>query len=283
MSEIYADVYFFINFAMDFICLYITSLISSRKTSIFRLALGGFFGGAYSIFALLLLNGRSGVIITLFAALLICFCTFFNGKDLKGIFPSFLVFTAVSFFMGGALTYIYSYLGRLFGGVQAGNSRSFLLLPASALCALFSFITSRISKKAFKGHRVGIKIITSRTLEFSALVDSGNLLHDPISGLPVIILSKKASLNFVKSGIFTPSEVIKYPEVSKKIRLIPFKSAWASKDGEKGEESSILTSFIPEGGVAVSGIKRECCVAFSHSESFSGADALLPASLFGDI
>ena len=108
-------------------------------------------------------------------------------------------------------------------------------------------------------------------MEFSALVDSGNLLREPIGGLPVVILSEKASRVYIKKGEISPGSAIEYPEIGKEIRIIPMNGAGGA---------GILTGFIPKGGVTVGGNTKKCCVAFSKTQSFNGCEALLPYVLF---
>jgi hypothetical protein len=189
---------------------------------------------------------------------------------MRAAFFSAFLFISVSFFMGGALTYLYSFLGKYLRSRGNSSDSSFLLLPASLLCGAFSYIVSKISKKSISAKKYEIQIITSKKQSFTALCDSGNLLCEPIGGLPVIILSKKASLTYISSGIFTPTEALNYPEISKKIRIIPVKGAVSG---------AILTGFIPNGGVCVEGEAKSCCVAFSDNLDFDGCECLLPSVL----
>ncbi len=270
MSEIYADIFFLINFSMDFICLFLTGLILGKKTKIRRFVLGAALGGVYSVISLFIdLSSPLRFIITILSAFIICFSVFGNFHSPKNVlFPTFL-FISVSFFMGGALTYLYSSLGKYFTKAQSEQDLSILLLPASLICGVLSYVVSRISQKRLSAKRFDIVVVTEKECCFSALCDSGNLLCEPISRLPVIILSKKASLNYIKSGIFTPYEAAKYPEVSGKIRIIPAKSAFSQ---------GMLTGFIPQ-GVLIEGKTKKCCIAFSENEDFGGCDCLVPTVL----
>ena len=179
------------------------------------------------------------------------------------------MFVAISFFMGGSLTYLYSFFGGIFKG--DGDDLSFLLLPCAFVFGGISFLLSRISEKKRKVLKTRIRVNTGISLGFSALVDSGNLLREPIGGLPVVILSKKASGNYVKSGNISPASVLECAEMPGDIRIIPVTGAGYS---------GVLTGFIPKGGVTVGKDTKKCCVAFSDTESFDGCEALLPSVLF---
>ena len=270
MNEIYGDVYFFVNFSMDLVCLYITCLILRKKTGIGRLALGAAFGAAYSLFTLFLpFNVALRFMLTFFVAFFICFLSFFEKEDPRNfIFPSF-VFIAISFFMGGSLTYLYSFLGGVFK--SEGDDLSILLLPCAMLFGIASFLLSRISEKKRSVFKTRIKVNTGIVREFSALVDTGNLLREPIGGLPVVILSEKASRAYIKNGNFSLVSAAEYPEIGKEIRIIPMNGAGVS---------GILTGFVPREGVTVGGNTKKCCVAFSDTKTFGGCEALLPYVLF---
>lgn len=269
MSEIYADIYFLINFSMDFICLFLTGIILGKRIRIPRIILGAAIGGVYSLLNLCLdFADPFRVIITVFAAFIMCFSSFGGtGAYKEIIFPTFL-YISVSFFMGGALTYLYSALGKYFA--PSSQDFSILLIPASLICGFLSYIISKKAKKRLSAKKFEIEIVTSKKHKFSAFCDSGNLLREPVGGFPVIILSKKASLNYITCGIFTPEEALKYPEVSEKIRIIPAKSAFSG---------GILVGFIPKGGVNIENRNLSCCVAFSENADFDGCDCLVPAIL----
>lgn len=271
MSEIYGDLYFLINFSMDLICLYLTGAILRLKLSLKRLIFSALLGGLYSLLALFIKGGSFfSFLLTLITAFVLCFCAFFKKGGARIYALSTLLFFAISFFMGGALTYIYSAIGRLMPPL-AFEGPSVLLLPCSIICALLSFVLSRISERRISGKRVEITVITDRSKHsFSAFVDTGNLLCEPMSALPVVILSCESSKKYVFRGIFTPEEVLQYPEVKGSIRIIPVKST---------SGSGTLVGFIPSGGVMIGDRVKKCCVAFSDTESFNGAQSLLPSTL----
>ncbi len=270
MNEIYGDIYFFVNFSMDLVCLYITCLILRKNTGIGRLIMGAAFGAFYSLLTLFFsFDLTLRFTMTFLVAFVICFLSFFEKQNPRDfIFPSF-VFIAISFFMGGSLTYLYSFLGGVFKG--EGNEFSILLLPCAFFFGITSFLLSRISEKKRSVLKTRIMVSTGVEREFSALVDTGNLLREPIAGLPVVILSEKASRAYIKNGDLTPASALEYPELGNEIRVIPMNGAGIS---------GILTGFIPKGGVTVSGKTKKCCVAFSKTQSFDGCEALLPYALF---
>lgn len=269
--DIYADIYFIINFSMDFICLYICSLCMKTAIKIRRLLLASVIGGIFSVISLILQgNNIISFFLTLCVGILMCYIVFSCKAPLRFLF-SFIIYLAVSFFMGGGLTFLYSWLNSFLPtSSPVPLSPSEILFPAALLCAVASLFLSHISNRYLNRKNAEIHIEHGQTsITINALVDSGNLLCDPISGSPVILLSTSASLNFIPSGNFSPEHVAELPEFNSKLRVIPIKQQ---------EGTSIITAFSPQ-MITVNGETKRCLVAFTKTDSFGGTEALLPSSL----
>lgn len=256
---------------MDFICLYICVLCMKVPIKPLRILAASFIGGLFSVLSLLLEgNGIVSVIITVFVGLLMCYVVF-GCKNLIRFFVSFIIYLAVSFFMAGGLTVLYSWMNDIlpsFSSVPVSPSE--ILFPAALLCAAASLFFSRVSNRYTNRKSAEIHIEhLGISLTVTALVDSGNLLCDPISGLPVILLSRRASLEFVPNGNFAPEFIAGLRGFEGKLRLIPVK---------QNGSTSILSAFSPT-AIAVNGESRRCLVALSENEAFGGTDALVHPSL----
>ena len=79
---VYADILFFINFCIDFICLYLSAKLCACPAGIARTALASALGGLYAIAALALdaLPVPAKLPLHLLAAFVICFAAFFRLK-----------------------------------------------------------------------------------------------------------------------------------------------------------------------------------------------------------
>ena len=75
---VYADILFFINFCIDFICLYLSAKLCACPAGIARTALASALGGLYAIAALALdaLPVPAKLPLHLLAAFVICFAAF---------------------------------------------------------------------------------------------------------------------------------------------------------------------------------------------------------------
>ena len=147
----------------------------------------------------------------------------------------------------------------------------------AALAALFAYLWGRLSRTTIKKPITEITVTAEgKTVTLSALCDSGNLLEEPLTRLPVIVLTKKAmeqilphSLKTVFFDKILSADSIS-PRMMKKTRFIPTTTV-------SGE--SLLCGFIPD-FVTIDGTQKRACLALDKTATdFDGADAILPTVL----
>lgn len=275
-----------INFSMDFLALYITSRILHIKTNPKRLTFSAFLGALYSLIILLPnLSDGLGFVFSVAFSLLLCLVAFGKSPP-KIFFKRSVVFYTVNFALGGGITAICNLLNLwknsrnlqvngtfdiLYGDIPFGY-----LAILGIVCGAFSLISGRIikNKKAQKTCNITLNE-NGRSVTFTGLFDSGNLLKEPISGRPVIITGYNTVrpvlppelLNAFKTQDTTKLDA----DIQTKIRLIPVSSVGGSK---------LLFGFIPQ-SITVDGRKLDCCVAVdSETKQYGECDALVPALLY---
>jgi len=187
--KIYIDVYFLINFCLDYLSLFTSCTVLHRSVSSIRLVAAALIGALSSTLALLL----SAPAITLFLlpVTLFLMCKTVFGRRL---FSGALLFLSFGIFFGGLLT-------ALEGITKKRFSSPLVLLPIILLsiCAVGVFFT--VQKRV----RVSLETlsVTARVsfggeeVELSLLVDSGNLVREPVTGLRVIFIGRAASLRLI--------------------------------------------------------------------------------------
>ena len=264
---VYADILFFINFCIDFICLYLSAKLCACPAGIARTALASALGGLYAIAALALdaLPVPAKLPLHLLAAFVICFAAFFRG-DWKKLLISCGLFVVSNALMGGLLTAVYTlsgkyahYNGGFYAEIGAGSLIAVAL--ASALCAwVFAFLSKRRLKSLYADVEI---VYDGKRYALRLLADSGNLLREPVSGLPVILLKPGALPTGDMTVLETPGQ-----------RVIPFSSAAGS---------DILIGFRPE-RITLKPLTKpkdiQAYLAFDKAgNSFAGTDGLFPASL----
>ena len=233
---VYGDLLFFINFSMDFLCFYISCLLLHQRLPIFRACLSSFVGGVYSVLALFLtFDGAKATALDILVLILMCLVVY-CGKEVtflrivKGIFLYFFV----SALLGGLMTALFSLFNRIellagdYGLDDGINVWIFVLLVIIAsMCTLGGGRVFRSSSS----EKTAQLIIESElgTLNLNALIDSGNLTYEPISGKAVVFVSVEKCKKIVEKSLYDSlnnnSNIDEMPiQILSKIRIIPTRS-----------------------------------------------------------
>ena len=230
---VYGDLLFLINFSMDFLCFYISCLLLHQKLPLFRMCLSSFIGGVYSVLALFIpLKGLKATAIDIFVLVLMCLTVYLRknvtlGKILKGIFLYFFV----SALLGGLMTSLFSLFNRIELLAKQTEIEEGIDVWIFALLVLIASIFTLKGGKTFRNSnskRIAILVIESDMgcVELRALVDSGNLATDPISGKSVIFVSVEKCKNIVDNDLYdfvkNNRNIYDIPiTILSKIRMIP--------------------------------------------------------------
>lgn len=237
---IYWDVLFLINFFIDYMVIYVTAKITGNYTSLLRIAVASIIGAIIGVFAFeKIFFGVYGVFIS-FLMLYIAFSFF----DIK----SALIFFMVIFILGGISFFINNIFNRIvwIGAVAYTENSLLLSLLFCILCVVSILLFFRLFKRLLIKKNMIKKInigFEGKNVDLYALMDTGNLLLDPVTGYPVVlvffekikgILPEPLKL-FMESenGLLTTMD----RKYKNKICLIPYKTA--------GDES-ILKGFRPD-------------------------------------
>ena len=110
-QTVYVDLYFLINFSMDFLCFFLTSRILRGPIRFGRMTAGAAVGGIYADLALFLpLAGAAALGTDLLACGAICFITYGKKGERRSLPVYVLVYTAVSMTLGGFMTAFFNLL-----------------------------------------------------------------------------------------------------------------------------------------------------------------------------
>lgn len=286
MTEyIYGDVLFVINFSMDFIALFICGKIMHFRMSAPRMVLAATLGGVYGVASLLFELGTAGdILLDVLAAMALCFVAHYHGSAVK-TFGTTALFAGASMLMGGAMTALYSKIGKYQAYIQIGGKVHTVfgdipLLAFGALAAASALITYLIQKTAHRktGERTCLVRITFEegVYEFSAFVDSGNCAEEPISGKAVVFLSAQAAKRVRgRSGelLLRAAGCVDGGD-AKYVRFIPINtvSGYTLVSAVKPKKFEIAVHRVFEA--------RNVLVACDASAAdYSGAEALVPLAL----
>ena len=288
VQTVYVDLFFLVNFSMDFLCLFLTAKILGIRLSLGRGLLGAICGGLYADLSLFLPVGRiASLLISLAVCVGICLLTFWERGRGPSLPVYILVFAAISMALGGVMTALFNLFNHmpLFEGIEESEGDGIsvwlfgLLALISAGITLFGgrFFAGRVSQEY-----VELELCYGgRSKRVYALTDSGNLLREPISGKPCIFLDLAAAetllprevLRAARQGAAEAMETVSGAYV-RDLRLIPTRTASGSSL-LLGVRMEKITVYTKKGSHSA-----EAYVVLTElGKSAQGKDALLPSML----
>ncbi len=264
---IYADLLFIINFSMDFLCLFITDRLLGCGRKALRLTAASVLGALYGFLPYSVNLPPAIIILGNLASAGLITLTAFGKQDLKRFFRTTAVFMVSSALMGGLITAIYNSLGRYHNGVytEIGAVSFAVICFISALTALCFGLIFR-KKINIRSAEVYISI-KNQKIRARLIADSGNLVTEPFSALPVIILSS--------SVLPKPYDNPESEFFPLSVRAIPFSTA---------SGKSCFLGFRPDKIEIIKLGKKptlaEAYIAVDTSgNNYSGYDGILPISI----
>lgn len=239
---IYVDVVLIENVLMNYIILFATSVVLKLKIKQKRLIIASILGAIYTIIAYISdLQIYSNIFLKLILSLVIIYIAF-NPKSLKQLSKYVFMFYLTSFVFGGAafaIIYIVKPQEILKNNGLILNTNSLKIIFTSAIVAFvsitigFKLVKNKMSTKDIY---CNIKIkLNQKEIETKAMIDTGNLLKEPITNTPVVVVEHtllyecmpKEILNNIENilgGDFNeiPENIQK--EYIPKLKVIPFSS-----------------------------------------------------------
>ena len=285
-QTVYADVLLFVNFCMDFQCLFLTAKLLHRPFSLIRGAIFATLGALYACAALFLsVSGAWAFLADCGVCFLMCVGTFLQKEGkLRHIFLPFALYFGVSFAVGGVMSGIASLLSHVEApiGVQGTELSSGAFFLLAALGGVLTLFWGRLTQRRAKGKRAMLTLtFEDRTLPVSCMVDTANLLRDPVGGRPVVLLDREAAQGLFPQALLQiaaqrdPAALSSIShDLARRVRLIP--AAAATGNG-------LLLAIAPDRALLDAGRGALAIdVLIAPVELFvdgNDYDALLPAEL----
>lgn len=223
---IYADVLFLINFIMDFMSLYVCSKVLDMRMKKRSILLGAFLGAAYA-FGGLYINFPEPVS-AIVASILMCYAAF--GKRKISVFiKTIVLFYTTAMLFGGIITFFYNILYEYRNIIFFANGiKNWMFFAISGIVFVIVIAVSRIFRTYMYKKSVCVEVcIDNKTRLFNLMCDTGNLLRDPYTDLPVIVVKAECLDKMLgRDGIHRQPEKAQSEKVLKyKLRYIPVKTA----------------------------------------------------------
>lgn len=259
---IYLDIIFLENLCMNYIILYATAIITKTKPKIIRILIASIIGAIYAIVVVLnILEIYSNIFFKFLISIIIVYLAL-ETKNIKNLVKNIIIFYLTSFTFGGvALALLYfvkpeNILMR--NGVYVGTypiKIAFMggILGFIIITVAFSVIKKKINRKTIY---CDIKIsINERIVQTKALLDTGNFLKDPISGLPVVIVESNILKRILPYELLDDMQLIlngknviniESSNILSKFRIIPFNSLGKENGILLGIKADYVIVFTPE-------------------------------------
>ena len=288
MKVVYVDVLFIINLCMDFLALRIAGGVLHLPARRCPLLLASAFGGAYAVLVTLYPgNAILSAVIGALAATLIAVIGY-GGVCRRGLYPWLvLLFYGTSWLLGGMIGAFYGFLERFFehrsellAVLTEGDGKiAFFFAVILAAGLILGQLRERLSSVRQERSAMLRLTVGHSAKEVRALVDSGNLLKDPMSGRPCLLVTPSVARGLI------PSEVVRFAEAGatnpaslgaagRRIRLIPADSVGGH---------SLLVGYLPDRVEVLAGERSHSADAMlaiaAGREDFSGYGALIPSIL----
>ncbi len=253
---IYIDVVLIENLIMNYIIIYATAIVLKNKKSHVRFFLASLLGAIYTIISYTSeLEVYTSIILKILLSIIIVYISY-NPQTMKKMWKDIVIFYLVSFVFGGvAFSLIYiikpqEVLMRngLFLGTYPLKTIALGTIVAFVLIILtVKIIKTKISKKDMFCN-IEIKI-NEQIIKTKAMVDTGNLLKEPITNTPVIVVEHTLLYNCMPKEILNNTENILGGDVEKipkeirekyisKLKFIPFSSL--------GKQNGMLIGIKPD-------------------------------------
>lgn len=240
-QDVYIDLYFLVNTGMDLLCLLISAAILHRRLRRIRTFLGAALGGLYAVAALLLgMGGVIGFLADCAFALLICGVAFspFHApprRTLASLFRLTAVYILCGTLMGGIMTVLFGLLNRLklpFDGFQGDGISVWLFTAVSLVAGLLSVKSGKLFSLSHKTKSVTLyATLFGKEITLRAMIDTGNLLKDPVSGRSVIAVEWEALAPALPPPLYHALQKddcaawMVDPDLARLVRPIPAKTA----------------------------------------------------------
>ena len=239
---IYIDIVLIENLIMNYIILYGTGVIAKVPPKQVRIIIASLIGAIYAIIAYMsVLKIYSTFILKIILSIIIVYIAFYP-KNIKKMLKQLVLFYLVSFVFGGAAFFLIYVVKPqeiiMKNGVFVGTyPLKIAILGAvvgfNIIVLTYKIISNKLSKKSLFC-KIKIKLCNNE-LNTIALIDTGNLLTDPISNMPVIVVEHTVLYDILPKQILNNlenilggdldnfSEEIRREYISK-LKVIPFSS-----------------------------------------------------------
>ena len=251
---VYLDIVLIENLCMNYIILFATGYILKAKVKHLRLIISALIGGIYSILAYSeILEIYSNIIMKIILSIVMVYVAY-KAKNVKILFKQLIIFYLTSFVFGGcSFTLLYFIKPQdilMKDGVLIGTYPLKIALLGGIVGFTITTIAFKVVKHKLSKNDIYCEIeifLGNNSVKLNAMIDTGNMLKDPITRIPVIVVEKDILYGIIPDKILDNLEKIiggdvpeylyeeENVEYISKFRVIPFNSV--------GKQNGLLLGF----------------------------------------
>ena len=251
---LYADIYFAVNCIIDFMLLCITAHVAKHPKRLLRIVAASVVAAILSLFSTVMEQNFISLIFAFTIPALMILISFGKTTVLR-FFECYMILFGCTFLAGGAFRVLSE------NDILPNGFFGFLIL---CFVFLFCFLYFDVFSLKKDTDYVDITIRGEKyEKELHLLCDSGCIAKEPISGLPVILISPK-----IYDGIYKNKDNVEH-----KFRIIPINTA----SGKCVVEGHIPDNITYQKNKKT--IKCSAVIARSNDVCFVGTDGIFPTSL----
>lgn len=274
VTVIYVDTLFLLNALVDYLLLLGAARLAGERLRRLRFTLGAVLGGGYAV-AIFLPGGAFLQRLPCRLAVLALMSVAAYGGSRRLLRQS-LLFLALSCALGGGVLAVSLLGGRgltLSGGVvySAMDIKTVLLSAAGCYAAVTLVFRGLARHTASAGELAAVRLaLDGRSVELTALRDTGNTLTDPVAGIPVLVAEGALLLPLLPPGTVMAGELadpvacmerLRDGPLAGRVRLLPYRAV--------GVERGLLLALRPD-GLWVNGERRDMLAALSPTPVSDG-------------
>ena len=236
MYTVYADILFFVNFSMDFLCFYLMNTLFSRKMRLLPSVLAAVIGAAYGVASVLWpIDGLLLLVIDLLVCLVMCRIALIGAEvTRRRLLTDTLAYMGISMMLGGVMTALYRFFNT--AGVSDGFSEEnadgispWLFFLLAVIGGGATLLGGRSVHRRSQEEYYDVRIrLCGREALFRGVVDTGNGVEDPVSGVQAMMLDRKSAERFLPREVIALSErptsaafAVLSEEYRRRARLLP--------------------------------------------------------------
>lgn len=213
--ELYIDIFFLVNFMMDYMMLSVTGRMLRCTATHGRICLGAALGALGTCIVVALPIPHMFIKFILFHGVvnILMIKTGLKVRWDRTFFKAYLLLYISGFLLGGVFTYFHRYVR------YAGMFFAFAVISYYLVLGIWSLV-SYLARQ--ENYRCDVMLYQGgRALRVTAVIDTGNALKDPVTAQPVSILDQKAAKDLCGGDRVKGIRFIPYHSIGKAEGVMP--------------------------------------------------------------